>query len=137
MDFRLQGNLSLFPKSSFLIPILAIFGFQYFVDSNLKATEVAQKERNHTFHHFSMENSFVLFGFVFFLVGISNYAINKQATHFCSRVARKTMRSLITRFSFPSRLSRGSWKARRARGASRAPSLFLSQKAMTAIPFFA
>lgn len=67
MDFGLCGNLSLFPKHPVFISVLAIFGFQYFLGSNLKVTEVAQKKkkRNHTSHCFSMENTLG-----FFLVGI-------------------------------------------------------------------
>lgn len=125
-----------FPQMSFFHPHPSNFGVSVFCRQQSESYWSGTERKKSYFSSFFHGEQFCFVWFCFFLVGISNYAINKQVTHFCSRVARKTMRSLITRFSFPSRLSRGSWKARRARGASRAPSLFLSQKAMTAIPFF-
>lgn len=117
----------------FVLSIITTSGFWYSVASNLKAIEVAHKERNCTFNHFSMENGV---GFFFSLAGICNSAIKKQVSHFWSRVTWNTMWSFITRFSFSPRPARGSWKARRARGSSRTPSHFFTQKACTAIPFF-
>lgn len=45
MDFGLCRNLSLFPKHPIFTSVLAIFGFQYFLGSNLKVIEVAQKKK--------------------------------------------------------------------------------------------